>query len=164
MSNFLEIRILQGLEWISRQPVGIINMSIGGSYSEIVNKVVRSLISRGWKVVVAAGNAHQDACKYSPASEKSVITVGAISKNGDLASFSNYGKCIDVTAPGDTILSTWPGGLAGYMSGTSMATPIVAGMLSLYPEWADGMVSARDRLITTPDTVNKEIFVVSYLF
>jgi subtilisin family serine protease len=127
--------ILAGMQWVSTQPMGIVSMSIGGSKSDIVNKLVRSMTRRGWKFVVAAGNDNRDACQYSPASATEAITVGAIESSYTLSGFSNYGPCVDIMAPGGGILSTWPRGLYAYMSGTSMATPIVSGIWSLYPEW-----------------------------
>ena len=122
------------MQWVSTQLPGIINMSIGGSKSEIVNRLVKTMTSRGWKFVVAAGNDNQNACNYSPASAVEALTVGAIDATNRVPSFSNYGQCVDMLAPGDSVLSAYPNGLLAYMSGTSMASPIVAGIWSLYPQ------------------------------
>jgi len=88
-------------------------------------------------VVVAAGNADSDACGYSPAAAKHAITVGATNHNNARASFSNWGSCVDIWAPGENIKSAYPNGAEASISGTSMACPIVAGiigtMLSNYP-------------------------------
>lgn len=127
--------ILSGLVWVTTQPMGVVSMSIGGSKSDIVNRVVRLMVERGWKVVVAAGNDAGDACQYSPASAADAVTVGSFDMDYGWSGFSNYGPCVDLAAPGSSLLSTWPNGLYAYASGTSMATPIVAGVWSLYPEW-----------------------------
>jgi subtilisin family serine protease len=92
------------------------------------------MVRRGWKIVVAAGNEAADACYTSPASAALAITVGATTQQQRLADFSNFGACVDILAPGDAILSAVPRNRYGYMSGTSMASPIVAGVWSLYPE------------------------------
>lgn len=131
--------ILRGLEWIVKQPRrGIINISIGGPRSEIVNKAVNLAVRNGWQVVVAAGNEHADACQASPASAELALTVGASTSDDQVADFSNYGRCVDLVAPGQDILSAVPNGLYAYMSGTSMASPIVAGLWSTQPSWLAG--------------------------
>lgn len=125
--------IVRALEWIAHQPKpAIINMSLGGPYSAILNRVVDQLSKLGWIIVTAAGNDFKDACQVSPASAKSSITVGAFDKNMLFASFSNYGECVDVLAPGVDIISTFPDDQYAVWSGTSMATPIVAGIIANY--------------------------------
>jgi hypothetical protein len=155
--------ILTGMQWVSTQPVGIINMSIGGGKSMIVNRLVRAMSARGWRFVVAAGNDYQDACNYSPASAYEAVTVGAVDSSTKFSQFSNYGKCLDLLAPGDSVLSTWPGGLLAYMSGTSMAAPIVAGLWSLYPEWDRHKIvrASRARVVSMLPlgTTNREAYV-----
>lgn len=137
-------QILKGLEWVSRQnPVGVVNLSLAGDRSEAVNRAIRTMTSRGWIVVVAAGNDGRDACLYSPASETSAITVASANMLDEFSDFSNYGPCVDLVAPGEAILSTLPGGAYGYMSGTSMASPIVAGLMS------------RNDLISNPGYVHR---------
>lgn len=105
-------------------------MSLGGSYSAALNSAVSATISAGVTVVVAAGNDNKDASNYSPASVAAAITVGAIDKKNARASFSNYGSILDVFAPGVDILSSWIGSktATNTISGTSMATPHVAGL------------------------------------
>jgi subtilisin family serine protease len=112
---------------------------------------------------VAAGNDRKNACSYSPASEASAITVAASTDKDRLASFTNYGKCVDIVAPGENILSTYPSNGYTYMSGTSMASPIVAGVWSTHPEWEseDLLKAAKNGLIVgrLPNaTPNKFVF------
>lgn len=126
--------ILRGLAWVAERRPSIINLSIGGGRSDMVNRVVDQMVRRGWKIVVAAGNEAADACYTSPASAALAITVGATTQQQRLADFSNFGACVDILAPGDAILSAVPRNRYGYMSGTSMASPIVAGVWSLYPD------------------------------
>jgi oryzin len=105
-------------------------MSLGGSYSAALNSAVESTISNGVTVVVAAGNDGADASNYSPASAKNAITVGAIDNTDARAYFSNYGSVLDVFAPGVDVKSAWIGSTSATntISGTSMATPHVAGL------------------------------------
>ncbi len=109
----------------------VINMSLGGGKSSSINRAVSEMVKNGISVVVAAGNENQDACNVSPASAPEAITVGATSQTNQFASFSNYGKCVNILAPGVDILSTVPGGKSRSLSGTSMASPHVAGVVAL---------------------------------
>jgi oryzin len=99
-------------------------MSLGGGFSSATNSAVRSAYNQGVTVVVAAGNDNANAANYSPASEASAITVGAIDINDNRATFSNYGSILDVFAPGVNVLSSWIGGTTATrsISGTSMGT------------------------------------------
>lgn len=122
---------------------GVANLSLGTPYSSIINRVVDSVSNAGLFVVVAAGNASKDACLVSPASAKSAITVGAIDDRTDrIADFSNWGPCVDIYASGVDVASVSSKklplqrrvkhkkkGLHVY-SGTSMATPIVTGLVA----------------------------------
>jgi subtilisin family serine protease len=109
-------------------------MSISGGYSDAVNTAVQTSINSGVTYVVAAGNAAADACNYSPASAASALTVGATTSTDAEASFSNYGSCVDLFAPGNSIYSAWntDDSSMGTSSGTSMASPHVAGAAALY--------------------------------
>lgn len=150
--------LLKGLEWVSAQRAkGIINISISGAPSNIVDNVINTMIAHGWKIVVASGNNGRDACAYSPAKSKAV-TVGATDSSNRWAQFSNYGACVNLVAPGDSVLSAYPNNRLAYMSGTSMAAPIVAGIWSANPSWGSGQllkVARRNIVVGIPrNTVN----------
>lgn len=104
------------------------SMSLGGAKSTAVNSAVASAVRAGVFMAVAAGNEAQNAANTSPASEPTVFTVGASDSSDNFASFSNYGSSVDIIAPGVSILSTWNNGGTNTISGTSMATPHVAGL------------------------------------
>ena len=125
--------IIKGLDWVNRQKKGIINMSLGGSKNGALDTAIRSLLNNGWKIVVAAGNEDADACETSPANVRGIVTVGAYDSNGIITDFSNYGPCVDILMPGRGVLSTYPQGRYAFADGTSMASPIFAGLWSLYP-------------------------------
>jgi subtilisin family serine protease len=127
--------ILKGLEWISRQRKGIINMSLSGPRSSVMDRILALMIQNGWQIVAAAGNDGGDACTMSPGGHPHSVTVGALTSLLRPAPFSNRGKCLDFWAPGDAIFSAIPNGQYAYMSGTSMASPLVAGAWSLVPSW-----------------------------
>lgn len=124
--------VISGIQWVTNNAPArsVLSMSLGGGYSSAVNSAVRASYNAGITVVVAAGNDNADASNYSPASESTAITVGAISSTDARASFSNYGSFIDVFAPGVSVLSSWIGSTTATntISGTSMATPHVAGL------------------------------------
>jgi len=102
-------------------------MSLGGGASTAVDTAVNNLIRAGVTVVVAAGNSAADACRYSPARVPDAVTIGATTSTDAMASYSNFGKCLDLFAPGSNIVSSnLNGGFVSY-SGTSMASPHVAG-------------------------------------
>lgn len=131
------IGVLRGLEWVSNhhkreKACSIISMSIGGSKNEAVNKALDELSKAGIVIVVASGNERSDACNSSPSSCKSAITVGASSIYDVMAGFSNTGSCVDIIAPGVDILGADYTGNSKYktLSGTSMATPHVSGIMA----------------------------------
>ncbi|KAK0724332.1 subtilisin-like proteinase Mp1 [Lasiosphaeris hirsuta] len=130
--------ILDGYLWAvtditqsGRTGASVISMSLGGWRSEIFNTAVQLAFGAGIPTVVAAGNEAQDAINISPASAPDAITVGAIDVANTRAPFSNYGPVVDIFAPGVDVLSSFPDGDAGnaVKSGTSMATPHVAGLV-----------------------------------
>jgi hypothetical protein len=153
--------LLTGINWmISNHQFGIpavANISIGGSRSAIINDAVVSAINDGIIVVVAAGNNNADACNYSPASEPLAITVAASTASNTRASYSNYGSCVDIFAPGSDIVSAHYGSptILRSRSGTSMASPhvsgVVAQILEQHPGWTQQQVSLQ---IISQSTLN----------
>jgi subtilisin family serine protease len=128
--------VISGIDWVTanhRNPA-VANMSVSGGYSSAVNTAVQNSINSGVTYAVAAGNAASDACQYSPASLPAAITVGATTNLDAQALFSNAGSCVDLFAPGSSIYSAWNTDdyAMGNSSGTSMATPHVAGAAALY--------------------------------
>ncbi len=134
-SGFLS-GVVSGLDWIAQNwtpgTPGVVNLSLGGGISSTLDAAVESLVSKGLSVVVAAGNSASDACASSPARTPGAVTVAASSATDGFASFSNFGSCVDVIAPGVNITSTWFNTTAGtaVLSGTSMAAPHVAGVVA----------------------------------
>jgi len=122
--------VIAGLDWAARNHVSgkaVANMSLGGPANSSVDRAVQSLINDGVTVAVAAGNSNANACNSSPARVSAALTVGATDSTDTRAGFSNYGSCLDLFAPGVNIDSTWNTGGTATLSGTSMATPHVAG-------------------------------------
>ncbi|ODV93496.1 hypothetical protein PACTADRAFT_52071 [Pachysolen tannophilus NRRL Y-2460] len=110
------------------------NMSLGGGKSAALDLAVNAAVKAGLHFAVAAGNENQDACNTSPGGAEKVITVGASTLSDARAYFSNYGKCVDIFAPGLNILSTYIGSdtATATLSGTSMASPHICGLLSYF--------------------------------
>ncbi|MCZ7433586.1 S8 family peptidase [Streptomyces sp. WMMC1477] len=125
--------IVAGLDWTARNAEGpaVLNGSLGGSYSLATNMATENLAASGVLPVVAAGNSDQDACRVSPASAPSAVTVGATRRDDAEAGFSNHGRCLDLYAPGQGIVSARLGGGSEALNGTSMASPHVAGVAAL---------------------------------
>lgn len=142
--------VLDGIEWVTRNRVSpaVANMSLVSGYSPATNLAVSNSITAGVVYAVAAGNNAADACSYSPASSPGALTVAASDQNDVFASFSNSGYCVDMEAPGVGITSAWIGSdnATNTISGTSMASPHVAGaaalFLSSYPGAAPYQVEA----------------------
>lgn len=126
--------IISGMDWVAQnhQKPAVANMSLGGGASSAVDNAVSNLVNAGVVTVVAAGNDNSNACNYSPARASSAITVGSTAQGDSRSSFSNYGNCVDIFAPGSNITSTSQSGGSTTMSGTSMAAPHVAGVAALY--------------------------------
>ncbi|MEV3935391.1 S8 family peptidase [Glycomyces sp. NPDC049804] len=128
--------VVNGINWVAANAIkpAVANMSLGGGYSSAINNAVAAAVSSGVTFAVAAGNENQNACNVSPASTPSAITVGATTSSDARASYSNYGSCLDVFAPGSSITSAWrtSNTSTNTISGTSMATPHVAGAVALY--------------------------------
>ncbi|WP_418514649.1 S8 family peptidase [Deinococcus sp. RM] len=125
--------VIAGVNWAVTNKgtaAAVANMSLGGGASQAVDDAVNSAASKNLIMAVAAGNENQNACNVSPARAASAITVGATTKTDSRdTTYSNYGSCLDIFAPGTGITSTWIGSTTATntISGTSMATPHVAG-------------------------------------
>ncbi|MGJ8664481.1 MAG: S8 family peptidase [Marinicella sp.] len=128
--------VIGGVDWVAANHIkpAVANMSLGGGASSALDSAVNSAVSAGITMVVAAGNDNSNACSYSPARAASAITVGSTTSTDSRSSFSNYGTCLDIYAPGSSITSTWSTSntATNTISGTSMAAPHVAGVAALY--------------------------------
>lgn len=128
--------VIAGVDWVTANAVkpAVANMSLGGSASTALDEAVQRSINSGITFAVAGGNSAVDACTQSPARLVAALTVGATGSNDARASYSNFGACLDIFAPGSGILSTYNGSdtQTASLSGTSMASPHVAGVAALY--------------------------------
>ena len=122
--------IIAAVDWVrvNRVNPAVANMCLGGGYSSALNTAVTNLHNSGVFVAVAAGNTNANACNYSPASAADRGERGVEHLDRREVSFSNYGSCVDLYAPGSSITSTWLNGGTNTISGTSMASPHVAGV------------------------------------
>jgi len=128
--------VIEGMDWVAANHVkpAVANMSLGGGASQATDDAVQRMFAAGVTVAVAAGNDNANACNYSPARAPNAITVGSTTNTDARSSFSNFGTCLDIYAPGSNITSA---GITSdtstaTMSGTSMASPHVAGVAALY--------------------------------
>lgn len=131
--------IIDGVDWVVGHHAGgpaVANMSLGGGSSAALDQAVQAMIADGVSTAVASGNDSANGCSGSPAGVASALTVGATDRNDARASFSNFGTCVDVHAPGAAIISASNGSDTGTatLSGTSMAAPHVAGAAALHLE------------------------------
>nr|WP_228256098.1 S8 family peptidase [Acinetobacter halotolerans] len=126
--------VLAGLDWIIKngKKPAVVNMSLGGGVSSSLDNAIVTLYDNGYTPVVAAGNSNADACNASPARESKAITVAATDNMDTRASYSNYGSCVDIFAPGSQITSAWYDSNTStrVSNGTSMAAPHVTGIIA----------------------------------
>jgi subtilisin family serine protease len=154
--------VLQALDFIAGEhqagTAAVANLSIGGTRFEPVNLAVERLVDDQVTVVTAAGNGDEDACESSPSSEGSAITVAATTRDDDRATYSNFGPCVDLFAPGDAVTSTSLSGSTTTLSGTSSSSAHVAGVAALYLQNkpADGPAVVTSMILknTTADVVS----------
>lgn len=166
-------RLIEGIEWTlddarknDRSPA-VIAMSLSTPRSTALNAAVARATDAGIPVVTAAGNSMSNSCAFSPASEVSAITVASINKGDTLSRFSNFGKCIDIYAPGEEILSAWHTGNKAMrnLSGTSAACPHVVGtiaaLLADNPSLSPKEISSVINTTSTKAAVNDDVFQIN---
>ncbi|MFF3020415.1 S8 family serine peptidase [Streptomyces sp. NPDC057939] len=154
-------QVVAGIDWVTRNAVkpAVANMSLGGGADSALDTAVRNSIAAGITYAVAAGNESTDASTKSPARVGEAITVGSTTNTDAKSSFSNYGSILDIFAPGSNITSTWGTGdtATNTISGTSMASPHVAGAAAIYlsqnPTSTPAQVSAGLVAAATPNVV-----------
>ncbi|MDP4672862.1 MAG: S8 family peptidase, partial [Solirubrobacteraceae bacterium] len=129
--------VIAGINWATANHAAgvpaVANMSLGGGYSAALNTATQNAIADGITFAVAAGNENANACNSSPASTPNALTVGSTTSSDARSSFSNWGSCVDIFAPGSGITSAWSTSstATNTISGTSMASPHVAGAAAL---------------------------------
>jgi len=137
--------ILKAIDWIVKQQgtsgnnKSVVNLSLGAAFSQPTNDAIQAAIKSGIHFAIAAGNEGKDACLFSPASVRGALVVGATNSDDTVAKYSNIGDCVDIYAPGTNIVSIWNDGTTSthVRSGTSMASPHVAGVMALLLSQAD---------------------------
>jgi subtilisin family serine protease len=159
--------IIGGLDWLARKRISpaVASLSLGGPGVEnSVGVAVDIAVGAGITVVVASGNFNSDACDYTPAFAPAAFTVGAIATGNQVASFSNYGSCTNIWAPGFNILSNAPGSdtATTKKSGTSMACPLVAGGAALILEATPSLTPAKVKQALSDNGVPDSIKPYTY--
>lgn len=143
----------------------VANMSLGGSKVKMLDEAVNAAVDAGMHFAVAAGNDNADACSYSPAAAQNAVTVGASAIDDSRAYFSNYGKCTDIFAPGLSIQSTWIGSKTAVntISGTSMASPHICGLLAYYLSLQPSADSEYSVAPITPKELKSQLISIATL-
>jgi subtilisin family serine protease len=130
--------VIAGVDWVRQNHIApaVANMSLGGGISSALDTAVNNLSNAGVTIAVAAGNSNANACNSSPARAANAITTGSTTSTDARSSFSNFGTCLDIFAPGSSILSAWytSDTATATLSGTSMASPHVVGVAALYKQ------------------------------
>jgi cerevisin len=141
----------------------VANMSLGGGKTTPLDAAVNAAVDAGLHFAVAAGNDNADACNYSPAAAAKALTVGASALDDSRAYFSNWGKCTDIFAPGLSIQSTWIGSKTAIntISGTSMASPHICGLLAYYLSLQPAIDSEYSTSPLTPEKLKKTMIDVA---